>query len=216
LRLGALWSHAFSWLRGSIQRSTQGRFNAARGFFFAVLVVWFLIVHGEDLTITETTPERIYSELELETGGKHYRAVGLVAGTWASFELVIDTNALELAKIPFDPGLCLTAQIMGSANKLNAYMAIAQLRGAKRAIGELEIFAKDTTALSERRNRTIHDPWLLKEGFPHRYEITAKRKLRRLFVPALTPNIEKLSTEIAAHIQRFEAIHSRAMTEVAA
>jgi hypothetical protein len=163
--------------------------------------------------MTETTP----TELELEAARKHYTAVGMVAGTWASFELTIDNHALELAKIPYDPGNCFTAQIMGSANKLNAYIAIAQLCGAKRTIEALALFAKDTVKLSERRNRTVHDPWILGANeSPHRYEITAKKKLRKLLVPTPTPNIEKLSTEIVAHRERFIAIDSQVKAEVAA
>jgi hypothetical protein len=163
--------------------------------------------------MTETTP----TELERVAAKKHYTAVGMVAGAWAAFELTIDNRALELAKIPYDHGNCFTAQIMGSANKLNAYIAIAQLCGAKRAIEALELFAKDTVKLSERRNRTIHDPWVLGANeSPHRYEITAKRKLRKLLVPTPTPNIEKLSTEIVAHRERFIAIDSQVKAEVAA
>lgn len=167
--------------------------------------------------MTETTPGLKHSELELQAATKHYTAVGMVAGAWASFELRIDTHALELAMIPIDPGACFTAQILGSANKLNAYIAIAKFLGAKKTIGELEPFAKETAALSERRNRTVHDPWILEANeSPHRYEVTAKRKLRRLFVPTPTPNVEKLSTEIVAHIEKFLAIHSRIKAELAA
>ena len=60
--------------------------------------------------------ETLHSELELDAAAKHYMAVGMVAGTWAAFELQIDNRALELAKIPYDPGNCFTSQIMGSAN----------------------------------------------------------------------------------------------------
>ena len=164
--------------------------------------------------MTETTPKLINSELELEAAKKHYTAVGMVAGTWASFEIQIDNHALELAKIPYGHGNCFTAQIMGSANKLNAYIAIAQLCGAKRTIEALEFFAKDTVKLSERRNRTVHDPWILGDNeSPHRYEITAKRKLRKLLVPTPTPKIVKLSTEIVAHIERFISIDSKVKAE---
>jgi hypothetical protein len=68
-------------------------------------------------------------------------------------------SALMLAQIPQQTGLCLTAQIGGSARKLDAYIAIARLRGADKFMGELDALAKATTALSERRNRVVHDPW---------------------------------------------------------
>src|SRR6266446_9476014 len=77
-------------------------------------------------------------------------AVGLIASNWAGFELSIDMSALMLAGIPQQVGLCLTAQISGSARKFDAYIAIARLRGADKFMGELDALAKATTALAER------------------------------------------------------------------
>ena len=166
--------------------------------------------------MTEETSKLKHSPAEIAAGTQHYTAVGLVAGTWAAFELQLDSHALELAKIPTNAGNCFTAQILGSANKLNAYMAVAQLRGAKRHVGELETFAKDTVGLSEQRNRVVHDTWMLDGMTPFRFEVTAKRKLRRLRVATPTAEVEKLSITIGMHINRFLALHERIAAEVGA
>ena len=47
-----------------------------------------------------------------------FGALGFVANTWAAFERTIDIYTLEIGGIKKDPGLCLTAQILGSGENL--------------------------------------------------------------------------------------------------
>ena len=93
-----------------------------------------------------------------DLSSEHYAAIGRVAVEWAIFESNIDLSAIRLAKINHEAGICFTAQITGSGRKLDAYIAIAQWRGAtKKTMGKLHELAKDSTGLAERRNKIVHD-----------------------------------------------------------
>jgi hypothetical protein len=139
-------------------------------------------------------------------------AVGAVASTWAGFELSLDMSAIMLARIPQQIGLCFTAQIAGPARKLDAYIAIARLRGADNdLVRDLNELAKDTASLAERRNRVVHDPWFFfTEGAsPGRLEITAKRVLRHRYVEVGEDVILRLVADIDSHIAKFAILHAR-------
>jgi hypothetical protein len=100
----------------------------------------------------------------------HFAAAGRIASLWAEFELQIDAAAIKLARVAIEPGLCPTSQVIGPARKLDAYIALAELRINQsklwRKIREsLYEFAKDSAILAERRNRIVHDPRRL-EAYP--------------------------------------------------
>lgn len=78
---------------------------------------------------------------------RHMAIIGQIASGWAVFELAIDTNTLSLARITTTMGFCLTAQVNGTARKLDAYISVARERGADRFMGELDKFAKDLAGL---------------------------------------------------------------------
>jgi hypothetical protein len=135
----------------------------------------------------------------------HYAAIGRVAAEWAALETTIDTMSLRIAQIQPKIGVCLTAQISGSARKLDAYIALARLFGVVKLLSKLNEFAKDTQSLAERRNRVVHDPWIGSVN-PHRLEATARRVLRLEFISVPTEQVKKLSQEITHHCVRFEKL----------
>lgn len=153
-----------------------------------------------------------------EAAQRHLAAVGSVAGTWATFEIILDGRTLWLAGMPDAlAGLCLTAQIIGAARKLDAYIAVAKLRGAEKTAPKLEKFAKETAVLAEQRNRVVHDPWLFQtDQIPQRLEITARKKLRSMLVPVSTDDMEKLDKRIAEHITRFFKLNDEVLAEIGA
>lgn len=146
---------------------------------------------------------------------KHLAAVGNVASEWAWFELWLDMKTLEMGDIPLETGICLTSQIAGAGRKLDAYIALATHLGTKVSPKEFQKYAKETTNLSERRNRVVHDPWLIEEGTPPtRLEATARKKLRFLVIPFSTEHTNNLADEIRDHLLRFNDIHRRVMEDV--
>jgi hypothetical protein len=138
----------------------------------------------------------------------------MVASTWAAFELSLDLATLHLAGIPQNIGLCITAQVIGPARKIDAYISIARERDAKKFMDDLNTFAKDTTGLGERRNRVVHDPWQLQHGPFTRLEATARRKLRFEFVEVTSSEIVSLMTSIRAHNTKFLDLHFRILAAV--
>jgi hypothetical protein len=143
-----------------------------------------------------------------ELAQAHYEAIGRVASEWASFEATLDTASIHMAQIEPMAGVCFTSQIPGSGRKLDAYIALARLKGADRTVSELNDFAKDAQGLQEQRNRIVHDPWV---GLtkPHRLEATARRKLRLEFIPVSTEEVLEVAAKIIALEKRFEALDEK-------
>lgn len=145
---------------------------------------------------------------------EHYTAIGMVAAEWAELELLIDEYSSELAGIRFhDLGACFTAQIGGAARKLDAYLSLAHQRGISGAKAALHAFARDTVPLAERRNRIIHDPWVISgDGIgirPQRLEVTARRELRHAFIEA-TVLIRLLPTDTITRCPDLRVLRYRA------
>ena len=156
--------------------------------------------------------DNVTSEEFSKTATQHYATIGQIAASWAGFEWFIDVYALALGRIPVEAGLCLTSQISGSARKLDAYIAIACLRGAdEKLVGELNKFAQNTKALAERRNRVVHDPWMVAtgKGVSHRLETTARKKLRYGYVAVPNSEMLKLFLDITNHNMQFLELHEQ-------
>ena len=146
---------------------------------------------------------------------EHFAAIGMVASQWAFFEFCIDLNTLQLAMIPEEFGLCITAQVAGSARKLDAYIALARQLGCTTKNSDLEKFSKDTVALGERRNRAIHDPWVVEQDQePTRIEATARKKLRYMTISSPTSKIVQLAFEIMEHVSKFQELHAAIIEEL--
>jgi hypothetical protein len=141
--------------------------------------------------------------------------IGAVASSWSGFEIALDLSTLMLAGIKTEPGLCLTAQVIGPARKLDAYIAIARLRGADKFMKELDAFAKEAVILAERRNRVVHDPWfLVAVDSPYRLETTVRRKLRHLRVEMSKEEILKINQDIENLLTKFYKLHNRIRSAV--
>ncbi|HTV45167.1 MAG TPA: hypothetical protein VMF05_07605 [Stellaceae bacterium] len=148
--------------------------------------------------------EEEYKEA-LRLAAEHYSAIGRVAANWALFEATIDDQSIELSGIPYEIGICFASQIMGSRSKLENFIALVKHLGIpEHFTGKLENFARTVTNLSEKRNRVVHDPWILsKPAKPQRYETTARRKLRIKLIEVPTEDIIKLAHNIEGVIFGF-------------
>ena len=144
----------------------------------------------------------------------HFAHVGVLASRWAAMEIFIDALAINLGGVPTGVGLCFTAQVIGISRKLDAYLALARMRGAKKALRDLEAFRKEALSLGERRNRIVHDPWTFKDGIPRRFEISARRRLIFGDIPISTDKIGKLIGEIEDHHARFRDLHQKVLAEI--
>ncbi|NUJ80969.1 hypothetical protein HUN39_13185 [Methylocystis sp. FS] len=104
-------------------------------------------------------------------------------------------------------GFCLTSQVIGSARKIDAFIAISKLRGASMMNGEFEKFAKSTAALSEKRNRVIHDPWCEDDdGSVTKTEVSARRLFKFEILESDIEQLRRLFSDILSHIQWLDKI----------
>jgi hypothetical protein len=157
------------------QEPQQQRVHALR----YLVIVASLIAHaGEDSMSGE--PNEI--ERYRPTGEHAKRHYGLSArsplnGRNLKPSLMIAPSdwAASIRKI----GLCLVLQIVGPGRKLNAYASIAHLRGLdEKTMKKILKFQEHTFAIAEKRNRVVHDQWLVfPSGSSHRFEATANKKL---------------------------------------
>ena len=135
---------------------------------------------------------------------EHHQALGRVAVAWASFEHDIAAAIWGLVGVDMEAGACLTAQILGAGRLLDSYVALAKLRDApKSTISKLHGFQQKTYALSERRNRLIHDSWAFDPPGGSRFEISAKGKLNFELKPDPTSAIDASAADIERHAQIF-------------
>jgi hypothetical protein len=166
--------------------------------------------------IPPTDPAIIKAMLDTHLTTIHYAAVGRVAAAWSVFEGTIDHWAIINAGISAHVGICFTAQIMGASRKLDAYIALARLLGARESsIHSLMKITQRTYDYGEKRNRVVHDPWYFEDAsMPVRLEATAKKELRLLDVPVPTEEVSRLAAIIEAHCAEFWALAEEISNEL--
>jgi hypothetical protein len=166
-------------------------------------------------SIPPTPPEVLQQMHEGRTEHNHYAAIGRVAAAWSYFEAVIDSSSIPLAHVNSNVGVCFTAQIPGSARKLDAYISLARLSAiSQKLIRDLCEFAKTAQELSERRNRVIHDVWFFDHpNDPQRLEASARKILRLERIPVSTDKLLNLANEINQKAFEFNELSERVIAE---
>ena len=165
--------------------------------------------------LPRTSPEDLKLMENERLSQKHYAAIGKVASEWAYLELVVDGYSAQLAKVEESFGTCLTAQISGIARKLEAHIALVRLRSGEFFAKRLNKFAVKARELSERRNRIVHDPWSIDEnGFPHRYEASARKIHKQQMVYVSTSQVLLLYRDIEIAIDEFIALNKEILAHV--
>ena len=163
-----------------------------------------------------TDPTEIKAAADARISNRHYSAIGQVAASWSYFEAVVGTWIAHFLRVDVAASICVTAQMLGPRSRLDAFIALARLRGAKAKWNDdLEALAKDATSLGERRNRVLHDMWdLSNPEEPKRREATAKKKLRLLDVHEPTSKLLEFVSEFYAFSSRFDDIASAIFSEI--
>jgi hypothetical protein len=141
--------------------------------------------------------------------------IGHVVAGWARLEHNIDEMIWSLAGLESgDIGACLTAQFSTVHARLNALLALARLcEYSESQIAKLNKFRDHATALAERRNRIVHDPWRsswaikgAKASKTYRLHKTARSKLDFNYKPVTLEELKMLRQEIEEAIKRFDGI----------
>ena len=148
---------------------------------------------------------------------EHYAAIGKVASNWSVFERIVDSAIWGLAYAEDEAAACLTAQFAGTPSRFNALIALVKLRGGSTTMVEkIEAFHKASNALVARRNRVIHDPWVLERSSlrPYRLEISAQKHLIFEYRPMDTRSVLAIAEDIANHINLFGDLINELIGEV--
>ena len=91
-----------------------------------------------------------------------YTKVGTVAHQWSILEHFLDITIWHLLGTDHILGACLTAQIGGLHNRVEAIKTLIAVRGLDpKFINKFEEFSNKCRDPQERRNRIVHDPWYL-------------------------------------------------------
>ncbi len=156
-----------------------------------------------------------------------YSFIGRVTSDWSHFESQLDGIIGLLAKTDAPVTACLTGQYTGAHPRLNAIIALLTVRGSaqphlKKQIGKWNRLSPKFQQLGERRNRIVHDPWLMdmetQEPAQHirmpksnrRYEIAARDYQR---IKGTIADLKSLAEEVRslrhALIVALEASHRR-------
>jgi hypothetical protein len=145
----------------------------------------------------------------LEVDAEHAAAIGYVAIAWASFELAVTAQISILSGFALRPMSCLTSQIVSIHGRLTALSALVDLVGGNKAIlKEIEKFAGSTYEIAGKRNRIIHDPWVIgeKTGRHYRFEISANRRFVFEHKIEGKTEIMEVAESIKRHTQKFYAL----------
>lgn len=93
-----------------------------------------------------------------------YPEIGRIASVWAMLEFRMDQLIWYLLDVEQTFGACITTQINGPSPRLRALKTLIELRGnSPTIITKLTKFSHKIWDTQEQRNRTIHDPWFIKE-----------------------------------------------------
>ncbi|THD42657.1 MAG: hypothetical protein E7774_14985 [Bradyrhizobium sp.] len=158
--------------------------------------------------------EEVHGIIPGPLSAAHYSAIGKVAANWAALEMLINSAIWQIGEIPDEIGGCITSQFFTFDTKIKALIAVLGVRGNfNKTIAALNKFHDRSRGAAQKRNRTVHDPWVgdFKTGIPQRLEITADKKLVSGYKPITTDDLLKLVDEIADLFDEFKEIISPAI-----
>jgi len=137
--------------------------------------------------------------------------------SWAYLEYYINTCIWHLADVAPALGACMTSQIYTLQGRLNALVALLNLRKADQTIiDRVNSFSSRVREASEARNRIAHDMWLNDSFLPKqmgKMEVTANKSLKFQIVSI---SCDELKAEVAKiHKHRGESEEIRKLIKSA-
>jgi hypothetical protein len=148
----------------------------------------------------------------------HAAWIGRIAETWAQLEFNIDRAIWALCPVPDQLIACVTSQLIGTHTRMNAFVALSELCGAKQpTVDEIKTFwSVRINPLVDKRNRAVHDPRMQQHatGTTNRLQITAKPRSHFAFVPESISDLKTLHSKIYATVVDFIGLRWRVITEI--
>jgi len=149
----------------------------------------------------------------------YFTAIGRVANAYSQLEFKMNDAIWELANVARMAGVCMTAQMIGPAPRNRCLLALLEFRNASKAlITEFNKIGKKIEGVAARRNRYVHDPFVLNEdtGEIVRMESTADKSIRHGFMNTEIEELNRLATDIETVDHEFDQLYLRAVDELPA
>ena len=149
----------------------------------------------------------------------YFIAIGRVANAYSQLEFKMNDAFWELANVARSAGVCMTAQMIGPAPRNRCLLALITFRNASPAlITEFNKIGKKIESVAARRNRYVHDPFVLNPdtGEILRMEATADKSIRYGFMNAEIDDLKQLATDIDTVADEFDQLYLRAVAELPA
>ena len=148
----------------------------------------------------------VQEPVSLEIDAEHAAAIGRVATAWASFELAVNMHICILARFGVDEGMCVISQIFSVPSRIRALSSLVHLSsGSTDLLRKIASFENRTHVIANKRNRIVHDPWMMgtESQQYYRLEITAARTFVFEHKIENKSDIDRVTTEIKALQTRF-------------
>lgn len=151
-----------------------------------------------------------------------FHAVGRVTVAWARLEHALDRIIWILSHTISPRTACITAQLMGATPRYRAILAQLRLRSYKerefgKYIQRFEKLMQKTYEPQERRNRIIHDPWLVDtiHDAPAQFRSWPHKDPQYGIVDVDMKNINKTISDIESITNQIESLFADINSDVA-
>lgn len=148
-----------------------------------------------------------------------YAKIGRVAAEWARFEHLLDLIIWGLSGVDGPVGAAITAQMLGSTNRLKSVIALGMLKKLKKqtieAVTKLLRVSYDP---GDARNRIVHDSWFIQPttGQIGQFRAMAAKDLRYGLVDIDEKEVETLLTRIQQLAERAHELREQISSELQA
>jgi len=143
-----------------------------------------------------------------------YTLVGRVASEWANLEHILDTTIWGLLGASQELTACVTSQIMGVGPRCKAIETLCCARELDESVKQpFRKLMSDSYDLSERRNRAVHDFWVVeaKPDKASQFRAMAYKDKRFGLVEVGRSEIEELLTNIRIFQERASKLRCDAL-----
>ncbi|MFX4223671.1 MAG: hypothetical protein ACMVO3_23440 [Thalassobaculum sp.] len=140
--------------------------------------------------------------------------VGQICAGWASLELSVDTEIWQLSGMKQAPlAACVTNELTSIHTKIRALLSLCRVWGIdKKVIKDLSSFSQRLYSIAEKRNRAVHDPWVVTEDGHALGQWNLSRE-KDGFVSYIRPvsfdELNAVSAQISDKIMEFQKIRER-------
>lgn len=149
----------------------------------------------------------------------YFIAIGKVANAYSQLEFSMNDAIWELANVERAAGVCMTAQMIGPGPRNRCLLALLKFRKApQKIIEEFNKIGNKIEGLAARRNRFVHDPFVLEQetGQIARMEATADKHVSYGFMGTDVAKLTELAIEIDYAANEFDQLYLRACAELPA